>query len=578
MDRSTAINDFKEAHRQASLKTVMSKIFGHHSDLYSYDEVLKKLRMRGQVQRGIEEIPLDAIIGSVGRYTDFTRDFLPKRSSDSDRWASVKMATETSLGVPPIEVYKLGETYFVKDGNHRVSIARQNGQSHIEAYITEVVTRVPITKDIKPDDLIIKSEYAEFLEYTQLDNYVEDVDLTVTAPGMYDELLDHISVHRYFMGIEQEREIPYEEAVVDWYKTVYLPVVEIVHERALLREFPDRTETDLYLWMLDYRAELENQLGWKLEPDIAANSLVERFSNRWRYLVRKLWFFILDLITPDTLESGPKTGTWRRLHKQLVRRKQSPIRNILVALQSQEDSHQAYEQALWIAQREGSRINGLHLVDSEAAKNAEGVQKIQDHFNWRLGELNIQGQLVVEVGTANRKIVEAAAFADLVVVPLHHAPGTEPFSKLRSGLRVLIRRCAQPLVVVPGDMRPIRNAVLAFDGSEKAKEALYMAAYLVQNWGMELTVLTVVKDENTRKQMEEANQFSKNYLQKHAVYGKHIIREGWPGEMTLAEAKKLQADCIIMGSYGANPLKEMVWGSAIDYVLEQTEIPVLISR
>jgi nucleotide-binding universal stress UspA family protein len=133
-------------------------------------------------------------------------------------------------------------------------------------------------------------------------------------------------------------------------------------------------------------------------------------------------------------------------------------------------------------------------------------------------------------------------------------------------------------VVVPGDMRPIRNAVLAFDGSEKAKEALYMAAYLVQNWGMELTVLTVVKDENTRKQMEEANQFSKNYLQKHAVYGKHIIREGWPGEMTLAEAKKLQADCIIMGSYGANPLKEMVWGSAIDYVLEQTEIPVLISR
>jgi nucleotide-binding universal stress UspA family protein len=475
-------------------------------------------------------------------------------------------------------VYKLGETYFVKDGNHRVSIARQNGQSHIEAYITEVVTRVPITKDIKPDDLIIKSEYAEFLEYTQLDNYVEDVDLTVTAPGMYDELLDHISVHRYFMGIEQEREIPYEEAVVDWYKTVYLPVVEIVHERALLREFPDRTETDLYLWMLDYRAELENQLGWKLEPDIAANSLVERFSNRWRYLVRKLWFFILDLITPDTLESGPKTGTWRRLHKQLVRRKQSPIRNILVALQSQEDSHQAYEQALWIAQREGSRINGLHLVDSEAAKNAEGVQKIQDHFNWRLGELNIQGQLVVEVGTANRKIVEAAAFADLVVVPLHHAPGTEPFSKLRSGLRVLIRRCAQPLVVVPGDMRPIRNAVLAFDGSEKAKEALYMAAYLVQNWGMELTVLTVVKDENTRKQMEEANQFSKNYLQKHAVYGKHIIREGWPGEMTLAEAKKLQADCIIMGSYGANPLKEMVWGSAIDYVLEQTEIPVLISR
>ncbi len=578
MDRSRAINDFYDAHRQASLKTVMSKIFGHHSDLYSYDDVLKNLRMRGQVQRGVEEIPMDAIIGSVGRYTDFTRDFLPKRSSDSERWARVKMATETSEGVPPIEVYKLGETYFVKDGNHRVSIARQNGQSHIEAYITEVVTRVPINKDIKPDELIIKAEYADFLEQTQLDNYVKDVDLTVTAPGMYDELLDHISVHRYFMGIEQEREIPYAEAVVDWYETVYLPVVDVVRERALLKEFPDRTETDLYLWMLNYRAELEKQLGWQLEPDVAAASLVDRFSNRWRYFIRRVWFFLLDLITPDTLESGPKTGTWRKLHKQLVRRSRSPIRNILVALQSHEESHQAYEQALWIAQREGARINGLHLVDSEAAKDSPDVQRLWNHFNWRLGELNIPGQLVVEVGSASRRIVEAAAYADLVVVALHHAPGTQPFLKLRSGLRVLIRKCAQPLVVVPGEMRPIRKAILAFDGSEKAKEALYMAAYLVQTWGMELTVLTVIKDEGNRKEMEAANQFSKQYLQKRAVYGKHIMREGWPGETTLAEAKKRQADCIIMGSYGANPLKEMVWGSAIDYVLEQADIPILISR
>lgn len=578
MDRAKAINDFYDAHRKASLKTVMSKIFGQNVDLFSYDEVLTKLRVKGQVQRGVEEIPLDAIVGSVGRYTDFTRDFLPRRISDGDRWASVKMATESFLGVPPIEVYKLGDAYFVRDGNHRVSIARRNGQSHIEAIITEVVTRVPMHADDEPDDLIIKAEYADFLEKTQIDNLISDVNLIVTAPGMYEVLFEHINVHRYFMGIEQEREIPFEEAVVDWYKTVYLPVVELIHQRALLKEFPERTETDLYLWMLRYRSELEQELGWQLANEVAADTMIERFSNRTKYFIRRFWFFLLDLITPDTLESGPKTGTWRHLHKHLVRRNKSPIRNILVGIQSEEKSHEAYEQALWIAQREGSRINGFHLVDSEQGKDSNQVKELRDHFNWRLGELNIPGQFVVEIGTANRKIVEAAKYADLVVVNLEHAPGTDPFMKLRSGMRILIRRCGQPLLVVPGYMRPIRKVLLAFDGSEKAREGLFMAAYLAQNWGIEIHILTTYREESSKESMLAANQYAKSYLRKQAVYAKTSFRHGYPGETILSVSKEGNFDMVIMGSYGANPLKEMVWGSAIDYVLEEIEIPVLISR
>ena len=578
MDRSIAINDFYDAHRKASIKNVMSNIFGQNIDLLSYDEVLKKLHVKGQIQRGVEEIPLDAIVGSVGRYTDFTKDFLPRRVSDSDRWAGVKMATESFLGVPPIEVYKINDAYFVKDGNHRVSIARQNGQSHIEAHITEVVTRVPMSADDEPDDLIIKSEYADFLEQTQIDNLIEGVDLIVTAPGRYEQLLDHISVHRYFMGIDQDREIPYDEAVKDWYEAVYLPVVDVVRLRGLLREFPDRTETDIYLWILKHRAELENELGWQLENEIAAFSVVERFSNRWRYLIRKLWFFILDVVTPDTLESGPKTGTWRRLHKQLVRRNVSPLRNILFAMQSIEEAHEAFELTLWVAQREGAAINGLHIVDSESSLESEDVEKVRNHFNWRLGELNLEGQLKVESGLANRKFVDAAAYSDLVLVPFKHAPGTQAFSKMRSWLRTLIRRCGQPLVVVPGQMRPIRKAVLAFDGSEKAKEALFIATYLVQNWGINLTVISVVKDESMRPKMEEARKYAKSYLRKNAVFAKHLIVDGLPGSTVSEMSKEIDADLIIMGSYGANPLREMMWGSAIDYVLEQTDLPVLIAR
>src|SRR5690606_41196661 len=112
------------------------------------------------------------------------------------------------------------------DGNHRVSVARSMGATHIQAYVTEVRTRVPLTPDIKPDDLIIKAEYADFLEKTRLDELRPEANLQVTVPGKYEILLEHIAVHRYFMGIDFDREIPYKEAVAHWYDEVYMPLVD----------------------------------------------------------------------------------------------------------------------------------------------------------------------------------------------------------------------------------------------------------------------------------------------------------------------------------------------------------------
>ena len=459
MQRTTAINDFYDAHRKASLKTVMSYITGKSVDLLSYEDVLAHLRVKGQSDRGIEDIPLDKIIGSVGRYTDFTRDFLPRRESDRHRWANVKMATESFQGVPPIEVYKLGDFYFVKDGNHRVSVARLNGQTHIEAFITEVYTRVPISADMNPDELIIKEEYANFLEYTRLDTLVsEPVNLEVTVAGAYDKLLDHISVHRYYMGIDQNREIPYDEAVLHWYRTVYLPVLEVIREKGLLRKFENRTETDLYIWMLEYRTELENELGWKLDPEVTADFMVRRFSNNTKYIIRRFWYWLVDTFVPDPLENGPKTGAWRKKRQVKAEKRQSLFQNILVALQDPQISTETFEQALWIASQEGSRISGLHLVGSADEVEDETTQKLRDQFNWRLGEMNLKGSLAVEIGDASRKIVKRAEFTDLVVVHLEHAPGSQPFLKLRSGFRTLVRRCAQPLLVVPEIMHPLKRS------------------------------------------------------------------------------------------------------------------------
>jgi hypothetical protein len=143
-------------------------------------------------------------------------------------------------GLPPIEVYQIGEAYFVRDGNHRVSVARELDAPTIQAYVTEVRTKVPLSPDDQPDDLILKAEYADFLEQTQLDKLRPGANLSLTVPGRYRTLQEHIAVHRYYMGLDQEREIPYEEAVTHWYDEVYLPVVQVIQERGILRDFPER--------------------------------------------------------------------------------------------------------------------------------------------------------------------------------------------------------------------------------------------------------------------------------------------------------------------------------------------------
>src|ERR1044071_5982279 len=134
-----AIQDFQSARQRAGMEEVLARISGKSNELLSYDEVAQKLRLRARSDAGIQSIPIDAIVGSVGRYSDFTRTFLPRSNQDRERWARVKAAfMDPNQALPPIEVYKVGDLYFVQDGNHRVSIAKQEGFTTIEAHVIEV--------------------------------------------------------------------------------------------------------------------------------------------------------------------------------------------------------------------------------------------------------------------------------------------------------------------------------------------------------------------------------------------------------------------------------------------------------
>jgi len=574
LNLSAAVQDFHRARRKAALESIMARLTGKSADLLSYEDVRQKLKARGAAGQRLKEIPLDAIVGSVGRYTDFTRSFLPRQDSDEGRWARVKVAVTDWGGLPPIKVYQIGQTYFVLDGNHRVSVARQVGATHIEAYVTEVHTKVPLSPDTQPDDLILKAEYADFLERTRLDELRPEADLAVTAPGQYRALEEHIEVHRYFMGLEQEREIPPQEAVSHWYDEVYLPVVQVVRERGILRDFPGRTETDLYLWVSEHRAALERALGWEIEPEAAAADLAARFSPRPQRVVARVGEKMLDAVTPAGFEAGPPPGQWRR--EQLAARQDDRLfADILVPVSGEEIGWFALEQALEVARREGARLRGLYVVPSEAQKDSEEAQAVQAKFNRRCEAADIPGELAVVVGKAARKICERVRWTDLVVVNLAHPPAPQPVARLSSGFRTLIQRCARPVLAVPRALSHLSRVLLAYDGSPKADEALFVATYLSGQWSIALVVVTVIESGRTTS---ETLTRAQRYLEAHGVQATFVKGSGSVAEAILKTAQEHENDLIIMGGYGFSPVLEVVLGSAVDQVLRTSRQPMLICR
>jgi nucleotide-binding universal stress UspA family protein len=510
----------------------------------------------------------------VGRYTDFTRTFLPRRDSDAGRWAKVKIATSGLVGLPPIEVYQVGQAYFVLDGNHRVSVARQLDATHIEAYVIEIHTKVPLSPDVQADDLILKAEYADFLERTLLDELRPGADLSVTVPGQYQILEEHIEVHRYFMGLEQQKEIPYEEAVGHWYDKVYLPVVQVVRERGILRDFPGRTETDLYLWVSEHRVLLEQELEWEIGTEAAATDLATQFSPRPQRVVARVGEKILDAVTPDELEAGPSPGQWRR-ERLAVRRDDRLFADILVPVGSDEIGRQALEQALEVARREGGRLHGLHVVPSKDQKDGEKTQAVQAEFNRRCEAAGISGELVIEVGEVARRICERSRWTDLVVMSLAHPPAPQPAARLGSGFGTLIRRCPRPVLAVPGTTSRLERALLAYDGSPKADEALFIATYLSGRWNIPLVVVSMIE---TGRVTSETLARAQRYLEGHGVQATFVKESGSVAEAILKVAEEHGSDLIIMGGYGFSPVLEVVLGSAVDQVLRESRQPMLICR
>lgn len=270
LDGTQAERNFNKARTQAFWSTIWGRLRGENNDLLNFQEVKQKLRLSDERYLGLQEVPLDKIVGSVGRYNDFTRKFLPKRSVNRDRWKAVDLFS-LRQGYPPVELYKVGDAYFVIDGNHRVSVAQANDMATIEAYVTELRTDIPFDSHTTAKDLWIKEGYAHFLRETRLNLLQPGSQVILTEPDRYSEILEHLEVHRYYMGIECDCPPTWDEAVISWYEHVYLPMVAAIRDHHMLEDFPNRTEADMYVWLMRHQAELYEMYGQPPAPEETVN-------------------------------------------------------------------------------------------------------------------------------------------------------------------------------------------------------------------------------------------------------------------------------------------------------------------
>jgi len=284
-----ALQDFDAARYRAFRRAVRAVLTGRPRRLISLDQVLRAAGREGQADRGVRDIPLDRVVGSAGlaKTHDFDPAFLPVSRRLRHRWARVYTAMVEGGEIPPIDVYKVGENYYVIDGHHRVSVAHSLGRDRIAARITEVRTRAPLGPDVDAAELLRAAEYASFLEATQLDRLRPDARLECSRLGRYDEILKHILGHRYFLGLEG-REVTLPEAAASWYDAVYLPIAELIREHGVMDQLPGWTEADVYAEITGRWLQL-SEAGEDSGPHQAVHSLLDEEARRWwrrRRLIR----------------------------------------------------------------------------------------------------------------------------------------------------------------------------------------------------------------------------------------------------------------------------------------------------
>jgi hypothetical protein len=282
MDHQRATQDFNRARNRATLSRIQHFLNADKDKLLSLNDVKEILKPRNEVYCGMQAVPISKIVGSEGRYRDFTKYFLPRREFLRHRWQNIDLAQIRDIPLPAIQLYEIGGVYFVRDGNHRVSVFRSQGGEVIDAEVTSLSTEIEIEPSMTADELkaeVVKYEKKIFYEKTLFGELTGDYNLDFTNPGRYDVIYNHILVHKYYLNQNLEEELPFDKALVSWYNNVYCPIIRIIDEDMLCLNFPGRSPSDLYVWIVKHWDRLKKSNGLHYSVAEASRDFSDKYGD-----------------------------------------------------------------------------------------------------------------------------------------------------------------------------------------------------------------------------------------------------------------------------------------------------------
>ncbi len=284
--RTQAENDFAKAKNKAFFNEIQHLLSPEEASLISLNDVKKLIRPKNETYIGMKTIPIDKIVGSEGRYQDFDNRFFPKNSHLKNRWERVDEAAIQLIDLPAIKVYEIAGLYFVRDGNHRVSVAKSRGVEFIDAEVVSLQSEIVLHKPDNINDMIkqiLNYEKRVFYTETAFGDITDYWCLDFSRPGRYDVIYNHILTHKYYLNINKKEEISLEDAILSWFKTVYFPLVNIIQGKHIMHYFPKRTLSDLYVWVVRYWDDLKQKFG----EDIPMDEAVSKFRKKYKIPIQK---------------------------------------------------------------------------------------------------------------------------------------------------------------------------------------------------------------------------------------------------------------------------------------------------
>lgn len=259
--RADAEHDFLRARRRQVLSRLANRLRREPDDvniMLPFDEVVDALGYQGERRIGLRVIRLDSIVGSVDRGHDFDRRFRPTSGRVRERWERLALAARRGEAIPPIEVYRVGELHFIIDGHHRASVALAQGLSTIDAYVTEVRTKLKPEGIRYRGDLIVKDYRRLFLDRVPLTGEAR-ASIVLGDPWQYAMLGEHVEAWGFRLMQDEGTFLDRPTVANRWYRDEYLPVVEMLRQADLVGT---RTEAEAYMWVAGERYRLIRTHRW----------------------------------------------------------------------------------------------------------------------------------------------------------------------------------------------------------------------------------------------------------------------------------------------------------------------------